>query len=86
MYVFICIYVILLIGVYKCGFATTQSAYDEAINQLYEGLDKVESILSNQRLYYINLFYSLISLHTRTLHFKLFLYSQIKYYIYFLKL
>jgi len=33
-------------GVYKCGFATTQAAYDEAVDALFEGLDKVEARLS----------------------------------------
>lgn len=36
-------------GVYKCGFAKTQLAYDEAISNLYSALDKVEAILSKQR-------------------------------------
>lgn len=34
-------------GVYKCGFAKTQEAYDESFSFLFEGLDKVEKILSN---------------------------------------
>jgi glutathionyl-hydroquinone reductase len=29
-------------GVYKCGFATSQEAYDEAIDVLYDGLDRAE--------------------------------------------
>jgi len=33
-------------GVYKCGFATTQQAYDEAYDALFAALDKVEGILS----------------------------------------
>eukprot|EP01137_Pigoraptor_chileana_P018608 Opistho-2@78353 len=36
-------------GVYKCGFATTQAAYDEAIEELYAGLARAESILSKKR-------------------------------------
>lgn len=36
-------------GVYKCGFATTQSAYEEALYPLFESLDWLEERLSNQR-------------------------------------
>ncbi|MED6192699.1 hypothetical protein PIB30_012593 [Stylosanthes scabra] len=36
-------------GVYKCGFAKMQEPYNEAVQQLYEALDKCESILSKQR-------------------------------------
>lgn len=36
-------------GVYRCGFATTQSAYDEAIFPLFETLDWLEDRLSTQR-------------------------------------
>uniref|UniRef100_A0A7N0T9C7 GST C-terminal domain-containing protein n=2 Tax=Kalanchoe fedtschenkoi TaxID=63787 RepID=A0A7N0T9C7_KALFE len=36
-------------GVYKCGFAKKQGPYDEAVNRLYEALDKCEEILSTQR-------------------------------------
>lgn len=36
-------------GVYKCGFAKSQSAYDEAVTTLFESLDRVEEILSKQR-------------------------------------
>jgi glutathionyl-hydroquinone reductase len=36
-------------GVYKCGFATTQAAYEEALKPLFESLDWLENILSNQR-------------------------------------
>lgn len=36
-------------GVYKCGFARSQQAYDEAVERLYAALDRVESILSKQR-------------------------------------
>lgn len=36
-------------GVYKAGFATTQAAYDAAIVPLFETLDWIEDILSQQR-------------------------------------
>ena len=36
-------------GVYRTGFATTQKAYEEAFNDLFTALDKVESILLKQR-------------------------------------
>ncbi|WHI45578.1 glutathione S-transferase family protein [Microbulbifer sp. JMSA004] len=36
-------------GVYRCGFATTQSAYEEAYRNLFDALDKVEAILGKQR-------------------------------------
>src|SRR4051812_39895873 len=36
-------------GVYKAGFATTQEAYDSAIAPLFESLDWLEVILSNNR-------------------------------------
>ena len=36
-------------GVYRCGFATTQDAYDEAIGPLFETLDWLEDRLSDQR-------------------------------------
>ncbi len=36
-------------GVYKCGFATAQNAYDEAFDALFASLDWLESILSKQR-------------------------------------
>ncbi|MDX8380698.1 MAG: glutathione S-transferase family protein [Ghiorsea sp.] len=36
-------------GVYKCGFATTQAAYDEALDALFEGLGKVEAGLSKHK-------------------------------------
>lgn len=35
-------------GVYKSGFATTQEAYEEAFNELFDALDWVESILAKQ--------------------------------------
>lgn len=36
-------------GVYKCGFATSQKAYDEAIEPLFDTMDWLEQRLSNQR-------------------------------------
>ena len=36
-------------GVYRCGFATTQSAYEAAINPLFCTLDWLEAILSETR-------------------------------------
>ncbi|MEO1131953.1 MAG: glutathione S-transferase family protein [Cyanobacteria bacterium J06639_1] len=36
-------------GVYRAGFATTQAAYEEAVEPLFATLDWLESILSKQR-------------------------------------
>jgi len=36
-------------GVYRAGFATTQAAYEEAFQALFESLDWIEEILSRQR-------------------------------------
>ena len=36
-------------GVYRCGFAGTQEAYDEAFDALFAALDEVEALLSRQR-------------------------------------
>lgn len=36
-------------GVYRCGFATTQEAYEEAYESLFTALDKVESHLATHR-------------------------------------
>jgi len=36
-------------GVYRCGFATTQEAYDEAFDSLFAALDQLETRLSDQR-------------------------------------
>ena len=35
-------------GVYKCGFATTQDAYEEAFNNLFNTLDDIESLLGER--------------------------------------
>ena len=36
-------------GVYRCGFATKQEAYDEAVEQLFAKLDKWDEVLGGQR-------------------------------------
>ncbi|WP_028112297.1 glutathione S-transferase family protein [Ferrimonas kyonanensis] len=36
-------------GVYRAGFATSQAAYDEAVEQLFQGLDLLEVRLGSQR-------------------------------------
>jgi len=36
-------------GVYKCGFATAQDAYEEAFDALFAALDELETRLSSQR-------------------------------------
>ncbi len=36
-------------GVYRAGFATSQGAYEDALNALFESLDWVEDLLSKQR-------------------------------------
>ncbi|KAK7494497.1 hypothetical protein BaRGS_00014150 [Batillaria attramentaria] len=36
-------------GVYRSGFAHSQEAYSTAVNGVFDGLDKVEAILSKQR-------------------------------------
>jgi len=36
-------------GVYRCGFAQTQEAYDEACNQLFATLDEIDAALETSR-------------------------------------
>ena len=36
-------------GVYRCGFATTQEAYEEAFDSLFTALDKIDSHLATHR-------------------------------------
>jgi putative glutathione S-transferase len=43
------IYDTLYIGVYMAGFATTQSAYEEAVTPLFETLDWLDDVLSQSR-------------------------------------
>jgi len=40
-------------GVYKCGFATSQEAYEGAFNNLFSALDKIEDMLED-REYLVN--------------------------------
>ena len=41
-------------GVYRSGFATSQSAYEEAVTQLFDALDDMENRLSTQRYLFGN--------------------------------
>lgn len=43
------IYTPINVGVYRSGFATTQEAYEEAVIELFENLDRWESVLNLQR-------------------------------------
>lgn len=36
-------------GVYRCGFATGQRAYDEAVVELFDALDRVDALLGERR-------------------------------------
>jgi len=36
-------------GVYRCGFANSQEAYDTAFEKLFEGMEEVEKVLSKNR-------------------------------------
>lgn len=36
-------------GVYRCGFAQTQSAYDQACDELFAMLDEIDTVLTHQR-------------------------------------
>jgi len=36
-------------GVYRCGFATTQSAYEESFSELFATLDRLDTLLSQRR-------------------------------------
>ncbi|MDW6004363.1 glutathione S-transferase family protein [Vibrio mangrovi] len=44
-----CIYPNVNNGVYRCGFATSQDAYEEAYESLFETLDKIETHLAGSR-------------------------------------
>ncbi|NHC37352.1 glutathione S-transferase family protein [Scytonema millei] len=43
------IYLPINAGVYRAGFATSQAAYEEAVTQLFESLDRWETVLGKQR-------------------------------------
>ncbi|WP_201492606.1 glutathione S-transferase family protein [Rubrivivax sp. A210] len=36
-------------GVYRCGFARSQAAYDEAVDELFAALDRAEALLAGRR-------------------------------------
>jgi glutathionyl-hydroquinone reductase len=36
-------------GVYKCGFATTQTAYDDAVHPLFDSLEWIDEVLTKNR-------------------------------------
>lgn len=36
-------------GVYRCGFARSQQAYEEAVRALFDGLDRAEALLGERR-------------------------------------
>lgn len=36
-------------GVYRCGFAQTQTAYEQAVTELFDTLDELDNTLANQR-------------------------------------
>jgi glutathionyl-hydroquinone reductase len=36
-------------GVYRCGFATTQTAYDDAFDALFASLDRIDAMLAERR-------------------------------------
>ena len=38
-------------GVYRCGFAASQQAYDKAIDELTESFDRIEEILQNSKVH-----------------------------------
>ncbi len=43
------IYLPINVGVYRAGFATEQAAYENAVTELFENLDRWETVLSKQR-------------------------------------
>merc|ERR1712070_553774 len=36
-------------GVYRCGFAASQEAYDDAVGKLFDALEQVDEVLGKQR-------------------------------------
>jgi glutathione S-transferase len=40
--------IVVVDGVYKAGFATSQEAYQEAVTGVFDGLDRVEAILKEK--------------------------------------
>lgn len=45
------LYVMLNNGVYRCGFASTQKAYDEAVRDVFDMLDELEARLTGNFLF-----------------------------------
>ncbi len=43
------IYLSINAGIYRAGFTTSQTAYEEAVSELFESLDRWETVLSKQR-------------------------------------
>jgi glutathionyl-hydroquinone reductase len=50
-------------GVYRAGFAQSQQAYEEAVNEVFQALDRCEEILANSRYVLTALSLSLPSVH-----------------------
>jgi glutathionyl-hydroquinone reductase len=50
-------------GVYRAGFAQSQQAYEEAVNEVFQALDRCEEILANSRYVLTALPLSLPSVH-----------------------
>jgi glutathionyl-hydroquinone reductase len=42
----------MLLGVYRAGFAQSQQAYEQAVHEVFEALDRCEEILSNSRFHF----------------------------------
>ena len=40
---------IVIAGVYRCGLCQSQTAYDSAVDSVFDALDKVEEVLSTRR-------------------------------------
>ena len=48
LYYFFCQISMINDGVYRSGFAKSQSAYEKAVKEVFKGLDRVEEILSKK--------------------------------------
>jgi glutathionyl-hydroquinone reductase len=66
-------------GVYRCGFAQTQAAYEKAHSELFATLDRIEEVLSTQKyLCGDNLTLADVRLFTTLIRFDLVYYSLFK--------